>query len=863
MENFIRRWIDNPQPASRKATTKKQRNKRRTMRRRLRAESLEARQLLAANIFHNDVVPEDVNEDGVVSAIDALTIINRLSYASQRGAIDDGGLLQRGPGEMTDVNNDGVDSPLDALMVINRLSRDRGRFRSPDSGNHHDIDLPADDRDELPSELPTETPLSGLPTEYRSIDGSANNLENTELGTVGTQLIRVADNDYADGISEPAGEDRPSAREISNVLATDDGLISDRDMSAFVYVWGQFIDHDITRTPSGGESFDIEVPTGDEYFDPFGTGSQTISLTRSLYDSETGVDSPREQINTITTWLDGSVVYGSDDATATALRTLSDGQLKTSEGDLLPFNNEETFPDGTLAMDNDAGIVPNDELFAAGDVRANENIELTAIQTLFVREHNRLAEEIAAADSTLSDEEIYQQARAIVVAELQAITYNEWLPAFLGADTISDYEGYDSSVDPTIANEFSTAAFRFGHSLLGDDVEFLDNEGNESAEEIPLSQAFSNPEAVSENGIDSIIKYLTADPSSELDIQTVDSVRNFLFGPPGSDGLDLVSLNIQRGRDHGLSDYNSTRVAYGLDPVESFADITSDPDVQEKLEQLYGSVDDIDLWVGGLVEDHVEGASVGETFQAIITDQFERLRDADRFWYENTFSESALAEIESTTLADIVERNTELTDLQNDVFFFSASISGTVTTDSDGRTSANANDISKQGGTTQGASDQVIQLVSDGEVVAETTTDSEGHYRFDVQDGLRTGEYEVHLISQTDDVATTIAMKEVAITTGDVHLQDLNFSITCDDNGDEIEVTPSGDHSGSRPDSGQRSGSGQRSNLDPRSGPGFGNEQSSNGQSSRADLTRGSSLSPDLVDPFFSGQEDAFGNRTR
>src|SRR5690606_25022548 len=145
--------------------------------------------------------------------------------------------------------------------------------------------------------------------------------------------------------------------------------------------------------------------------------------------------------------------------------------------------------------------------------------------------------------------------------------------------------------------------------------------------------AFFNPSEVEAHGIESILRGATVNLAQEIDTEVVNDVRNFLFGPPGAGGFDLASLNIQRGRDHGLADYNATRVALGLDAVESFSDITSDPDVAARLEQLYGTVDNIDLWVGGLAEDHLPGSSMGETFSFIIIDQFQRLRDGDRFWY--------------------------------------------------------------------------------------------------------------------------------------------------------------------------------------------------------------------------------------
>lgn len=503
-------------------------------------------------------------------------------------------------------------------------------------------------------------------SKFASIDGSGNNLDNPELGSVDTELLRLADADYADGLSSPSGEDRPSAREISNVIAAvESSETNDRYLTDIFWIWGQFIDHDIDLTESAVdedgnalESFPIEVPAGDAFFDPAGTGDAVINLDRAAFvDGEDGV---REQINQITAFIDGSVIYGSDEERAHELRTFEGGLLKTSEGDLLPYNE--------AGLENAGGSF--DSLFLAGDVRANENAALSAMHTIWVREHNRIATELPTENPDLTDEEIYQQARQVVAAELQAITFNEFLPALFGTDAISDYEGYDSTVDPSIANEFSTAAYRFGHTLLSSELLRLDENGDVADEgNLALLNAFFNTSALEENGVDSILRGATVQVAQELDNEVVDDIRNFLFGATGSDGFDLASLNIQRGRDHGLADYNSTRVALGLAAVESFSDISSDPEVAAKLEELYGDVDNIDLWVGGLAEDHVPGSSMGETFSTIIIDQFERLRDGDRFWYENVFSGDELAEIDGTSLADVIERNSGISDLQESVFF--------------------------------------------------------------------------------------------------------------------------------------------------------------------------------------------------
>ena len=401
-----------------------------------------------------------------------------------------------------------------------------------------------------------------------------------------------------------------------------------------------------------------------------GNFRQTLNLHSgaNTFTLQATTPNPRQQITQISAYLDGSVIYGSDATRASALRTRQGGLLKTSTGDLPPLNT-----DG-LPNANDAHLFPDDELFLAGDVRANENVELSAIHTLFVREHNQIARALAATFHNLSDEQIYQATRRIVAAELQVVTYNEFLPALLGSNALRPYAGYNPEVNAGIATEFSTAAFRIGHTLINDDVEFLDNDGNPVRDEIELAEAFFNPQPLKEVGPAPILKYLATDNAQEVDTQLVAGLRNFLFGPPGAGGFDLASLNIQRGRDHGLSDYNSTRASYGLPRVTSFAQITSDPELQSRLATLYGDVDQIDLWVGGLAEDHVTGSSLGPTFRKIIADQFERIRDGDRNWYARIFSGSQLQAIQHTRLSDIIRRNTTINKIQENVFYFDESI---------------------------------------------------------------------------------------------------------------------------------------------------------------------------------------------
>lgn len=487
-----------------------------------------------------------------------------------------------------------------------------------------------------------------FPQEFRSADAAGTNVQNPSWGMPNTPFLRIAPPAYTDGTDAPSGASRPNARAISNGIAAQSGPTENRKhASALLFQWGQFLDHDLDLSPvtTPPEEFDIVVPKGDAQFDPGGTGNETIPLDRTLYTKVNGV---RQQINDVTAFIDASMVYGSNATRARALRTLDGtGRMKTSAGNLLPFNTDglPNFPDSPA-------------FFVAGDFRVNEQVALTAMQTLFVREHNYWAAQIAAKEPKLDDDGLYLRARAIVAAEIQAITYREFLPILLGPNALRPYAGYKPQVNPSIANEFATAAYRVGHTMLPSTLLRSAADGSpHPAGSISLAASFFNPVELPTYGIEPVLSGLTRQPVQEVDTMLVDEIRNFLFGAPGAGGLDLASLNIQRGRDHGLPSFNAVRRSLRLPPVTDFAQLTPDKAVQARFSAVYGSPADLDLWIAGLAEPHVPGAMVGPTFHAILRDQFERLRDGDRFWYESYLPPELVRLVNDQTLARIMKRN--------------------------------------------------------------------------------------------------------------------------------------------------------------------------------------------------------------
>lgn len=505
---------------------------------------------------------------------------------------------------------------------------------------------------------------------FRSIDGTNNNLGrgNQDWGSANTLYYRELPAVYGSGDSNNGlnGADRPSPRAISNlVIAEPVTQFTERNINTIWYSWGQFIDHDMTLTPGGTESVPILIPEDEVIF------TEDIPFVRSDFRLK---NSKREQINMNSAFIDGSVVYGSNSQRALWLRTLIDGKLKTSSGDLLPFNTMDGEFEGDIdpiapMMDNDGGGTI--KTFAAGDSRAAENPVLTALQTLFLREHNGICDRLLREGQT-DDEVIYQLARKEVGAIIQAITYQHFLPAF-GID-LKRYDGYKHRVMPNIMNTFATASYRIGHTTISDDVVIVNNDCEEVGPgEFDLIETFFNPELVVEYGIDVFLKGATVHDLYQTDTKINDVLRNFLFGDASSPvrfGIDLGSINIQRGRDHGMPDYNTVRKYYTGSAAQDFPDISSNDTVVNNLGTLYKNVNDIDLWVGILSEDHLPKKSVGKTMHDMLKKQFEKLRDGDFYFYLNDpyINRSVLRRIQRTNLADVIERNTTLTNMPSNIF---------------------------------------------------------------------------------------------------------------------------------------------------------------------------------------------------
>ncbi|XP_022289630.2 peroxidase-like protein [Crassostrea virginica] len=531
-----------------------------------------------------------------------------------------------------------------------------------------------------------EIPLCDEYDPYRTADGSCNNLYNPLLGKSFTPQARIVSNAYDDFTELPRtltydGQGTlPSARVVSNAVFAGTTPTS-ATHSTFLTHFGQFIDHDVISTPSmkdinGNdvvdcchpgvlryECFPIRVPLTDPVF----LGRTCMNMVRHAaaipLQCTNGV---REQQNQRSSFIDGTAIYGWHRTRELELRQRSGGRLL--ESDLIS---------GLLPRDTCNGVTTAYHCFKAGDHRQSETPTLTVMHTTWLRRHNLIADALRQATGITHDETLFQEAKRIVVAELQHIAYNEFLPEVLDnrhmtifnlrSRRVGHDNTYNPSVDPRTYNAFGAAVLRMGHSLVRNVVGHDNGRGGVRTH--LLKDHFERPDLMfwPPYGYEYMARWMSKAPKSRSDRTIVDGLRNRLFeGPPGPQtgpretlAFDLGALNVQRGREHGLPPYNVFRRFCGRRPAYHFRAgvagglVDHTPQNAARLASVYRSPHDIDLFAGGMSETPLRGGILGPTFSCLLAYQFSLYKHGDRFWYENNDHQNPLAAFTADQLAQI------------------------------------------------------------------------------------------------------------------------------------------------------------------------------------------------------------------
>ncbi len=519
---------------------------------------------------------------------------------------------------------------------------------------------------------------------YRSADGRCNSLDLPAMGMAGMRMGRNIQPDYS--WQDSGNLLNPNPRTVSKELLTrTDGIREVPFLNYLAAAWIQFMIHDWFEHGNRDHSDPIAVPVDGDDSHNSGDGTMPIGRTPADPTKNPADGRPATFLNENTAWWDGSQIYGSSQDKQNQLRSFQNGKMIVVNG-RLPTNAQTGTPLTGFSK--------------------NWWVGLEILHTLFVLEHNAIADMLKQNNPNWDDERLFQTARLINSAEMAKIHTVDWTPAILKNNILreamfSNWRGLLPLWVPRLGNpatdgimggktllegvpfsltEEFTAVYRM-HPLLRDNLEVRNySNGALLATSSTPSHAFAGSTALmNQYGMTNLFYSFGHTHPGLLELN---NYPNFLQNFPLEPGValtDLGAVDIVRDRERGIPRYNEFRRQIGLKAIKDFSEISPNTAVTEKLREIYNNdVEAIDVMIGSYAEGYrPPGYGFGETsFQIFIAMASRRLM-ADRFFTEDyrpeIYTQQGLDWIDNVTFTKVLirhmpELSTQLAKVENGFF---------------------------------------------------------------------------------------------------------------------------------------------------------------------------------------------------
>uniref|UniRef100_A0A336MLW0 CSON001195 protein n=1 Tax=Culicoides sonorensis TaxID=179676 RepID=A0A336MLW0_CULSO len=294
-----------------------------------------------------------------------------------------------------------------------------------------------------------------------------------------------------------------------------------------------------------------------------------------------------------------------------------------------------------------------------GDPRSAQHLGLFSVAYFFTRVHNLVAEELRNKCARRPGFQVFQQARSVVIAMYQHLFYDYLLADVLSEEKVAEYglssyyDTFNPKLEPEILNEYACAAGRAFHKFTPDEVFLFDSHAN--VENVVSFRDTYNFDYTNEKLVRQVGWSNSLQPWKENGY--THEITNYLFNDPHlCYGTDLLSLDVQRGRDCCLKPYvHYLSVFFGV-CVRDWDDLRghlSDENIH-LLQSKYKSVEEVELMAGAQLEPQYGKSLFGKTFTKILADQHSRLKSGDAKWWTRLFSPKQQEQIRQVTLSDLV-----------------------------------------------------------------------------------------------------------------------------------------------------------------------------------------------------------------